>query len=103
MTTLLSAATQRAGDGTPILLKILWRQGIPTVFAIVFAWFLLSIVHENIAAIRAATDLIPGHRQFLKDHSDQNEAALRELLYVTQTICVNAAETAEERRACLGR
>jgi hypothetical protein len=103
MTTLLSAATQRAGDGTPILLKILWRQGVPTLFAVLFAWFLLTIVHENIVAVRASTDAVPAIQQAIDRHTDANERALGDMLRVLQTMCVNAAATSEERRACLGR
>jgi hypothetical protein len=95
MAIVATALARRDATGTPIWLKILWRQGVPTLFALAFGAFLLSIVHTNLVAVRDATDMIPAHIL-------TNERADREVLRVLITICLQAAPTSSDRLACLG-
>jgi hypothetical protein len=71
-------------NGGPWYTKFVASVGVPSAIALFLVWFLSSQVMSAI-----------------QEHADSSDVLLRELLSVSRQICLNTAEDAVSRAACL--
>lgn len=86
------------------IVPVLKKYGLATVLSLVFAWFLLFVVHDNLKANGAKTDAVKAtldqHAADMYVDQARAQAIQEQQLRALVQLCKNAATSKNEERLC---
>jgi len=79
------------------------KVGVPSVIAIYLVWILTQGLSQDMAAMKASFDQHSSQAAMMMQQYEQVRIQSDRQLYVMQRICINSANTPQERQECLAK